>query len=390
MTQQMETISDPTQPVAPNRQPQPRHLVSNRLFQGIPAIEWTRGGRLWASWYGGGTDEGPDNYAVLATSGDGGVTWTDPVAIIDPPGNVRAYDPALWRDPNGTLWWFWSQSFSPENLKIHDGRSGVWATCFDDPESPHPTFAPPRRIANGVMMNKPVVLSSGVWALPTAVWDYCPEKYPELSKKLPELASERFSNMLASEDAGKSFSLHGGADVPQRCFDEHIIVELRDGRLWMLVRTMYGIGQSFSEDQGRTWSPGEDSRLGGPNSRFFIRRLASGHLLLVNHADVSASEARKRFEEGKRWRTRSHLKAQLSRDDGRSWEGGLMLDERLEVSYPDGTQDDTGLIRIIYDHDRKGEREILLASFREQDVLAGRCVSADAKLRSRVSRAKVE
>ena len=93
------------------------------------------------------------------------------------------------------------------------------------------------------------------------------------------------------------------------------------GRLWMLVRTLYGIGQSFSSDHGRTWSLGEDSLLGGPNSRFFIRRLASGRLLLVNHADISAAAAAALCREGKTWRPRRKLTACLSEDDGKTWQG---------------------------------------------------------------------
>ena len=35
---------------------------------------------------------------------------------------------------------------------------------------------------------------------------------------------------------------------------------------------------------------------------------------------------------------RRHLTAFISTDDGRTWGGGLMLDERRGVSYPDGQQ----------------------------------------------------
>jgi len=51
------------------------------------------------------------------------------------------------------------------------------------------------------------------------------------------------------------------------------------------------------------------------------------------------------------------------------------------ISYPDGRQDKDGLIRIIYDFDRRGERLILIASFREEDVLLGRTDSKSVCLR---------
>ncbi len=354
--------------------PGARHMTPGRGYQGIPGIERAPGGRLWATWYSGGKTEGPENFVLLVTSADNGATWSEPVAVIDPPGNVRAYDPVLWRDPLGRLWWFWAQSYSPGDNLIHDGRAGVWGVYTEDPSAEHPVFSAPVRIANGVMMNKPIALSSGEWALPTAVWE-C------VDPKLDELKSERFSNMTISADNGQSFGLQGSADIPQRCFDEHIIVELKDGRLWMLVRTNYGIGQSFSADQGKTWSPGADSKLGGPNSRFFIRRLLSGKLLLVNHGDITPAEALKLCNAGKTWRNRSCLTAYLSDDDGRTWKGGLLLDERDGVSYPDGTQDQSGVIKIIYDHERYKRGDILMASFTEEDVMAGKCVSPDARLK---------
>jgi len=370
--------ANPLGPVQITYAPGKKHQTSGRQFQGIPGIEVAPNGRIWATWYSGGKNEGPENFALLVTSADNGATWSEPVAAIDPPGNVRAYDPVLWLDPAGRLWWFWAQSYSPGDGQLHDGRAGVWGVHAENPSVEHPVFSDPVRIANGVMMNKPVVLSSGEWALPTAVWEYC-------EPKLEELKRERFSNLTISADHGKSFRLQGSADIPQRCFDEHMIIELKGGRLWMLARTLYGIGQSFSADKGRKWSPGENSNLGGPNSRFFIRRLASGKLLLVNHADISPGEAFKLFNEGARSRKRSHLTAFISADDGKTWKGGLLLDERDAVSYPDGAQDKNGVIRIIYDHERYKQGEILMAAFTEEDAMAGKCLSQGSRLKTLIN-----
>ena len=371
--------NNPLTPIPLTLSPGPEYWTANRQFQGIPGIAVAPSGRLWATWYTGGTGEGPDNYVVLVTSADQGATWSEPVAVVAPPGNIRSFDPTLWHDPAGRMWWFWAQSYSPKLGEIMDGRGGVWGVHTSESDSPNPMFSAPQRIANGVMMNKPTVLSSGEWALPTAVWTY---HAPEVEA----LRAERFSNIVVSTDEGRSFVRRGGADVPDRSYDEHMIVERRDGRLWILVRTQYGIGQSFSKDRGRTWSPGEDSGLGGPNSRFFIRRLASGNLLLVNHADIPAAEAAALCLGGKTWRPRRKLTACLSEDDGQTWKGGLVLDEREQVSYPDGAQDAQGLIRVIYDHDRNGQGNIFMAAFCEEDVLAGACRSPGAKLKILVNR----
>jgi len=351
---------------APPIVPLEKHAPSRRAFQGIPGVEITPSGRLWATWYAGGPTEGPENYVVLATSMDGGEHWEE-VRAVDPPGQVRAFDPGLWIDPRGRLWWFWSQSYSRENGNINDGRSGVWVAVAPDADAPQ--WSPPRRIAHGVMMNKPTALSTGAWAFPTAVW-------ANLGgfDAPPELKDERFSNLTETLDGGETFARAGGADIPFRCFDEHQIVERGDGRLWMLVRTFYGIGQSFSRDGGRTWSPGCDSLLGGPNSRFFIRRLASGNLLLINHrVDPEHPAARK------------DLTAKISTDDGKTWVGDLLLDARVDVSYPDGAQTKDGSLWVIYDHERYRGGNIFLAHFTEEDILAGSCVSPISRLRIPVS-----
>ena len=107
----------------------------------------------------------------------------------------------------------------------------------------------------------------------------------------------------------------------------------------------------------------------------FKQRLDSGKLLLVKHGPLNEATGR------------SHLTAFLSADDGRKWSGGLLLDERTGVSYPDGQQTPDGLIRIIYDFSRTEKRNILMAEFCEEDVAAGKDVSGAVQLRRVVSAA---
>ncbi|TMV51588.1 exo-alpha-sialidase [Paenibacillus mesophilus] len=334
---------------------------AERRWQGIPGVEIADNGRLWATFYSGGDDEGPDNYVALVTSVDGGSTWSDIRYVVDPPGKVRAYDPCLWHDPSGRLWLFWAQSFG-----WYDGRCGVFAATCDNSGDAEPRWSEPRRIADGIMMNKPTVLGNGDWLFPIAVWA-C-QRSP-----LNDLPEERYSNVYRSSDQGATFHKLGFADIPNRAFDEHMVVERNEGSLWMLVRTHYGVGESESRDGGATWTPGRLSPIEGPDSRFFIRRLQSGRLLLVNH---DRSE-----------RKRSRLTAMLSDDDGQSWSHRLMLDERMNVSYPDGVQGKDGRIYLIYDRERKTDKEILLAVFTEEDVMNGKCVSPGSVLGQIVNKA---
>lgn len=340
--------------------PGPEYADAQRHWQGIPGIERAPGGRLWATWYTGERGEGPGNVVLLVSSGDDGHTWSGPTLVVRPPDpRCRCYDPCLWLDPCGRLWLFWAQSEG-----FNDGRAGVWASVAPDPDQAAPQWGAPRRLCHGVMMNKPLVLSTGEWCLPAAVWGAMPPHREDC-------ASERFSNFVVSTDQGGTWTRRGGADVPKRAFDEHMVVERRDGSLWMLVRRGDGIGEAVSHDRGATWQANPAVAIPGPNARFFLRRLASGRLLLVNHA---------------RSDSRSHLTATLSDDDGRTWHGGLLLDERAGVSYPDGVQAPDGTLYVIYDY-RRGDqhalgrdRQILLAVCREDDILAGRPLTAATRL----------
>lgn len=340
----------------------PSHLQDrNRAFQGIPGIEGCPGARLWATWYGGGTNEGVENVVFLATRKSPQDSW-ETVLVVDTPGNVRCFDPCLWRDPQGHLWLFWAQAVP------HGIEPFVWAAVAESPELRDAAWSGPLEICPGVMMNKPLTLSTGATLLPVSNW-----KRSRYANPPEAVTAEVFSLDLSSRQA----VLLGGAASEQeaKCFDEHMIVERLDGSLWMLVRTRQGIGESHSPDGGKTWSPIEPSRIQHTNSRFFIRRLQSGNLLLVKHGGASEAVGRK------------NLQALLSKDDGRSWTGGLLLDERAYASYPDGCQDEGGRIFIAYDYNRTKEKEILLAVFREDEVEQKTLRHADSRLKNLINKA---
>ncbi len=352
-----------------NTAPGPEYTNNKRLFQGIPGLERAKNGRLWATWYGGGKGEDQDNYCMLVTSGDDGATWSTVKAVVDPVGDVRAFDPCLWLDPDGKLRFFWAQGYSH-----WDGRAGVWFVMTEDADSENPAWSEPRRICDGIMMNKPTVLSTGAWLLPISIWSFPANVMkPEYAH---DITGNSGSKAYGSTDHGTTWEMLGFSDIKGRGCDEHMIVERKDGKLWMLARTNYGIGESFSGDGGRTWSEGNPCSAIShiPTARFFIRRLASGKLLLVKHNPP----------EGK---VRSHLTAFLSDDDGQTWSGGLIVDERKSVSYPDGVQAPDGTIYLIYDFERGKAREILMATFTEEDVAQAKYTSPKARSRVLVNKA---
>jgi hypothetical protein len=317
----------------------------------IIGMDRTPKGRIWGCWTG--TGDKVDGYFILATSNDGGSTWSKPrlvVGALDPSGKRQrgALVGNLWTDPLGRLWLFFDQAV----IGVSGPRSD-WSIRCDNPDADKPVWSEPLCIAEeGCTLNKPTILKNGDWLLPVSKW------------------AEKTAWVYASIDQGKAWKPRGSTTFPDWNFDEHMMIELRDGRLWMLARTGGNPYESFSSDQGVTWSePKQAATVQNVNARFFLRRLSSGNILLVKNGPPT-----------ERITKRSHMSAYLSDDDGKTWKGGLLLDERSSVSYPDGFQAPDGLIHILYDWNRHTDAEILLAKFREEDILAGKLVSPDAKL----------
>ena len=131
-----------------------------------------------------------------------------------------------------------------------------------------------------VLLNKPTVLSNGDWLFTSSVWK-----------------TDNSIKVYASRDQGKTFELRGTANIVNaelRGPDEPMIVERKDGSLWMLVRVR-GIGQTVSHDHGKTWTPVERLKMPHPTTRFFVRRLKSGAFLLVKHGSMIEKTRREKL-----------------------------------------------------------------------------------------------
>ncbi|MBQ3866776.1 MAG: exo-alpha-sialidase [Clostridia bacterium] len=322
-----------------------------RLWQGIPGVEVTPGGRIFVTFYSGGKAEAFGNFCLLLESRDEGASFSPPIAVIENGASSRAFDPCLWLDPRGRLWWTFN--LQPEGE--------TWAYICDDPDGEHLVFSGPRRIGGEVMMNKPLVTRSGDWLFPVAVWP------KGLRSPWESAADDTGPFVYRSRDGGESFQRLGCPRVADRSYDEHMLLEKKDGTLVMYSRTKYGIAKAESSDGGVHWSEGKDSGIPGPSSRFFIRALPSGAWLLINHVDFTR---------------RNNLAALLSFDEGETWQGPLMLDERPSVSYPDAALMPDGSVLAVYDRERgcfknterealSSAREILACRFRPEDVPTG-------------------
>lgn len=349
-----------------------RYHDHNRMFLCGPGIAVSPGGRLWVTFKTGDIGEDEDNCTLVVTSGDKGESWSDPVLAVDIPGPVRTNDPGIWTDPEGRVTLMFGQVHG-----FWDGRGGLWTMTAENGDEENTKWSEPLRLSDGYTKNKPFVTEDGKWLYliehmgPDAWRGHLrpgPPTDPALIHPRPEL---NHANVFVSEDQGKSLRYYGHAKIPDKdkTYQEHMVVEKRDGTFWMLGRTKYGIGESFSKDQGKTWTEMAPAKgIQGPSSRTFFQRLASGNLLLIkNGAGINEPSGR------------THMTAYLSEDDGATWPHQLLLDERA-TSYPDAAQDAEGAIHIVHDFERHGAKVVCYHRITEADLRAGKRVGEGSLL----------
>lgn len=338
------------------------YTKTKNLWVGIPSIEVTKKGRTFLTFYSGGTKEEIGNYVILIKSDDG-INFSEPIAVCFEEGK-RCFDPCIWIDPLDRLWLTWTRA--PEE--------GLFGAICENPDADEIKFGEEFFIGNNIMMNKPTVLSTGEWAFPIAVWN---EGIRVLPKEHDSPVTPKGSYMYITDDNGKTFKKLGYADVKERSFDEHMFLEIQTGAIRVFVRTTYGIGAADSYDSGLHWGKDFDTGYKGPCSRFHIRRLPSGRILLINHYEFTG---------------RNNLTAMLSEDDGKTFPYRLLLDERSSIAYPDATVDNEGRIHITYDRERgaflscfdnimNSAREILIAAITEEDIINGTLTDKNSYLK---------
>lgn len=285
--------------------------------------------------------EGPNNYHVILISSDDGLHW-QPLTVVDHEDSVRTHEPLLWVDSHGTLYCFWSQSY-----RWWDDRSGVWMMKASIASDGGITWGSPLRLCDGVIAQPPTETKAGRILLPVSIW----KKYKSGYHTAPEELSDPCVYELVGDDA----VFLGRAHIEDTDFDENSLVEREDGSLLMIARCLKAVRGSISCDGGKTWS--EPFKLmRHMSSRSFLSKFPSGNLLLVTN-DHDA--------------IRCNMTAFLSTDGGLTWPYRLLLDPRAEVSYPSGMVTPDGRCYVAYDHGRVTDKEILLASFTEEDIRRG-------------------
>jgi len=266
---------------------------------------------VYTHFTGGGADNAAA-YLASRASADGGLTWTKEDAPVVPnEGKENVMSVSLLRLQSGEIALFylrkngWDDCRPYLRLSTDEGK----------------TWSEPRLcVAAGgyyVVNNDRVVqLKSGRLVMPVA-------KHTEPGGKF---SGHGVVSCFLSDDNGKTWrqstsQLTGETPKGRVVLQEPGVVELKDGRLLMFIRTNAGCQyRSFSKDGGDTWSPAEPSNLFSPLSPASIERIPkTGDLLAVwnNHEKIDAARRGKR----------TPFNAAISRDEGQTWERGKTLED---------------------------------------------------------------
>lgn len=144
---------------------------------------------------------------------------------------------------------------------------------------------------------------------------------------------------------------------------EPTVLELRDGRIWMLVRDRQGrLWQSFSGDGGLHWRALEKSPFISSDSPAHLLRLRDGRILLFTNACQFWENPRSYAMGG-----REVLHAAISADEGRTWRGFREILNETDVvtggdrgtAYPSAAETREGKV-VVVSGQGEGKRAILL------------------------------
>ena len=125
---------------------------------------------------------------------------------------------------------------------------------------------------------------------------------------------------------------------------EAALEELRDGRLWMLIRTNWDrFWNAYSDDGGASWRTIGPSQIDASSSPAFLRRLASGRIALVwnrcrpqNVLEIARQGGDGQLSAVKASWQRDELSLAFSDDDGQTWTDPVVIARKPggNVAYP--------------------------------------------------------
>jgi predicted neuraminidase len=258
--------------------------------------------------------------------------WSSPVEVVNGVQNESlrypTWNPVLFQPKDGPLMLFYKVGPSPQKwwgmITTSDDEGLSWSV-------PAKLGMGPSDHLLGPIKNKPVQLVDGSILCPSS----------------SETRNKWRVHFELSLDMGKTWEFIGPINDGIE-FDaiQPSVLFHSGGKLQVLCRTKQGvISQSWSEDQGRSWSTMEATMLPNPNSGTDAVTLKDGRQILIyNHIIPDQT-----------WGSRSKLNMAVS-EDGINWKAAVLLeddpDPDSEYSYPAVIQTRDGMIHITYTWNR--------------------------------------
>ncbi len=289
---------------------------------------------LVAAWFGG-TKEGNKDVCIW-TSHLQNNQWTTPQkvadGIINDSTRYPCYNPVLYQVPNGELLLFYK--IGPNVA----GWTGWLKRSYDNGLTWSNREALPKGFL-GPIKNKPVLINGNL---------LCPSSTEKTGWKAYIETTKDWGKTWTKSDSindGKIFS----AIQPS-------ILQYKNGALQILCRSQNKtLNQSWSNDNGKTWSVMTATNLPNNNSGTDAVTLQDGRQLLVyNHAIPDSTWAR-----GKGPRT--PLNVAIS-SDGVKWFAVAVLEDSpiSQYSYPSVMQSKDGLVHIVYTWRREKIKHVVI------------------------------
>lgn len=277
--------------------------------------------------------------AVLTTR-DEGKTWESRPLLPDGPKFDASEERALVRTRAGTLIlvcmnqaapeykWGWDEA---KNAPTSETRLDVWSVRSVDGGRTWIDAQPIMRGYCGAIRDM----------IETAKGEVIVPVQPLLYEQ-----ARHATQPYVSTDQGKTWKPGTLLDIGGRGHHdgaiEGTLVEQRDGRVWLLLRTnLDEFLSSWSRDGGLTWTKPAPSGIAASSAPAKLTRLASGRLLLVwnrLYPEGATSYERRAGQYSERaasWH-REELSLALSEDDGRTWSKPVAVARKAKawLSYP--------------------------------------------------------
>ena len=299
---------------------------------------------LVSAFFAGTHEKNPDVGIRVSRMVDGKWTWPEEVVNGVQNDTLRypLWNPVLFQPKEGPLLLFYKEGPDPRTWW------GMLITSSDGGK----TWSKPEKMGTdskighllGPVKNKPIQLEDGTIISPSST-----------EIMLEDGDVDWMVHFEISKDNGKTWEVVGPINDGKE-FDaiQPSILTYPNGKMQVLCRTRQNvISQSWSEDQGKTWSKMTATELPNPNSGTDAVTLTDNRQLLIyNHTT----------KEGEEPKGRNMINLAIS-DDGINWKPVMTLENvpaESGYSYPAIIQTSDGLVHITYTYLRQSVKHVVI------------------------------